>query len=205
MEDTRENDAQKQDKTTQSEDAENRVEGKESSSENTAVEETTVEEATAAQVADQEMARMQQELKQANDMMLRLAAELDNYKKRVAKERESLIKYAAQDIIIDLLPVLDNFKRAIESADKTKDFDSFIEGIKMIYKQVNDLLEKRGVRQIEAIGQTFDPTIHEAVMQLASDEHPENIVVAELQKGYMLNDRVIRPSVVAVSKGVEEE
>ena len=154
---------------------------------------------------DQEMARMQQEVEQANDMMLRLAAELDNYKKRVAKERESLIRYAAQDVLQELIPVLDNFERAIEAAGKSKDFDSFLEGVKMIYKNMYDVMGRKGLARIDAVGETFDPNIHEAVMQVTSQEHPENIVVEELQKGYVLHDRVIRPSMVVVSKGKGEE
>ena len=154
---------------------------------------------------DQEMARMQQEVEQANDMMLRLAAELDNYKKRVGKERESLIRYAAQDVLQELIPVLDNFERAIESADKSKDFVSFLEGVKMIYKNMYDVMGRKGLVRIDAVGETFDPNIHEAVMQVTSEEHPENVVVEELKKGYMLHDRVIRPSMVVVSKGKGEE
>jgi len=155
--------------------------------------------------AEEEMLRMQQELSEARDMMLRLAAEMDNYKKRTMKERESLVKYATQGIIEDLLPVLDNFQRAIESASDLVDQDSFLEGVKMIYKQMHDVLEKKGVKRIDAVGETFDPNIHEAVMQIASEEHPENVVVEEFQKGYMLHDRVIRPAMVAVSKGAKEE
>ena len=149
--------------------------------------------------AEQEMVRMQQELEEANDMMLRLAAELDNYKKRVAKERESLIKYAVQGIVQELLPILDNFERAIGSANESKSFDSFLEGVRMIFKQMYDTLEGKGVSRIDAVGKAFDPNIHEAVMQVTSEEHPENVVVEEFQKGYMLHDRVIRPSMVAVS------
>ena len=163
------------------------------------------EENSTEESAEEEMARMQRELETADDMMLRLAAEMDNYKKRVIKERESLIKYAANSIIQELLLIMDNFERAIESADNSKDFNSFLEGVKMIYKQTYSVLENRGVSTIDAIGKTFDPNIHEAVMQVGSEEHPENIVVSELQKGYMLHDRVIRPSMVAVSKKAEEE
>jgi len=134
-----------------------------------------------------------------------VAAEMDNYKKRSARERESLIKYASQGILQSLLPVLDNFERAIEFADKSKDFNSFLEGVEMIYKQMYEALERNSVTRIDAVGKTFDPNIHEAVMQVASEEYPENVVVEELQKGYMLHDRVIRPSMVSVSKGSEEE
>jgi len=154
--------------------------------------------------AEQEIAIMQQELGQARDMMLRLAAELDNYKKRSMRERESLIKYAAQGIIQELIPILDNFERAIESASQSKDFNSLIKGVEMIFRQMYDALERKGVSKINALGETFDPNVHEAIAQVASDECPENTVVEELQKGYMLHDRVIRPSRVAVSCGIKE-
>jgi len=162
--------------------------------------------------AEQEILKIQQELEQARreseaaaDMMLRLAAEMENYKKRVAKERKALIKYAYQGVVQELLPILDNFERAIESASNSKDFDSLLEGVEMIFKQMYDALERKGVSKIDAVGEIFDPNIHEAVVQTTSDEHPENTVVAELQKGYMLHDRVVRPSMVAVSRGTGEE
>jgi len=167
--------------------------------------EETPSETLPIQTAEDELEKMKQELDQKNDMMLRIAAELDNYKKRVAKERESLIKYAAQEIIQELLPILDNFERAVESASKSNDFDSFFEGVKLVSKQIYDILEKRGVKQIDALGKTFDPNFHEAVMQINSDDYPINVVAQELQRGYILNDRVIRPSMVAVSKGPKEE
>lgn len=164
------------------------------------------------QEGDQDIIRIQEELELARsenaaaaDMMLRLAAEMDNYKKRVDKERQSLIKYGSQGILQELLPILDNFERAIESANKSKDFDSFLEGVGMIFKQMSAALERKGISTIDAIGETFDPNIHEAVMQVASDKYSENTVVEELQKGYVLHDRVIRPAMVAVSKGTGEE
>ena len=204
MEEVKEDDSQEKPVEDKSEEpAAQAEEDTEAPAEETAEKEESAEETEIT--AEQEMAKMQQELEEANDTMLRLAAELDNYKKRVAKERESLIKYAAQDIIQQLLPILDNFGRAIESADKSKDCDSLLEGVRMISKQMYDVLERKGVSKIDAVGKTFDPTIHEAVMHMPSEEHPENIVIEELQKGYMLHDRLIRPSAVAVSKGTEEE
>jgi len=191
MEEIREEDAQEE--TVQDKSAEAKPEEAEAPAEETEI------------TAEQEMVKMQRELEEANDTMLRLAAELDNYKKRVAKERESLIKYATQDIIQELLPILDNFERAIESTGKSKDRDSLLEGVRMIFKQMYDTLERKGISRIDAVGETFDPAIHEAVMQLVSEEHPENVVVQELQKGYMLHDRVIRPSMVAVSKKADVE
>ncbi len=170
------------------------------------------EETEETQDADQDIARMQQELETARseneaaaDMMLRLAAEMDNYKKRVLKERESLIKYGSQGLVQELLPILDNFGRAIESGNESREFDSFLEGVVMIFKQMSDALERKGISEIDAVGEVFDPNIHEAVMQVNSEEYPENIVVEELQKGYMLHDRVIRPAMVTVSRGAGEE
>jgi molecular chaperone GrpE len=154
--------------------------------------------------AEEELVLMQQELADARDMMLRLAAEMDNYKKRTEKERSSLIKYASQSIIQELISILDNFERAIESANKSRDFDSFLEGVELIFRQMCDALERKGVSQIEALGKPFDPNIHEAIAQVPTEECPENTVVEELQKGYMLHDRVIRPSRVAVSCGLKE-
>ena len=164
------------------------------------------------QESDQGISKMQEELETARaentaaaDMMLRLAAEMDNYKKRVDKDRQSLIKFGCQGLVQELLPIMDNFQRAIQSADQSRDFDSFFEGVEMIFKQMYDALERKGIKSIDAVGETFDPNIHEAVMQVTSEEYPENTVVEELQKGYMLHDRVIRPSMVAVSKGSGEE
>ena len=174
--------------------------------------EPSAKEIEEVQEADQDIFRMQEELETARaenaaaaDMMLRLAAEMDNYKKRVAKERESLIRYGHQGIVQELLPVLDNLERAIESANQSEEFCSLFDGVKMIFKQMGDALERKGVTRIAAVGETFDPNIHEAVMQIASDKYPENTVVEELQTGYILHDRVIRPSMVAVSSGPVEE
>ncbi|HGJ66761.1 TPA: nucleotide exchange factor GrpE [bacterium] len=157
---------------------------------------------------EEEINLMQKELddaktksEEAMDKMLRLAAEFDNYKKRSAREYENIRKYASENIIKELLPIIDNFERGIESANELKDFNSFLNGIKLILNQMINLLEKEGVKQIKAIGETFDPNIHEAVMHINSDDYPENIVAQEFQKGYILNDRVIRPAMVAVSKG----
>ncbi len=157
---------------------------------------------------EEEMALMQSELDEAKaqsqiaiDKMMRLAAEFDNYKKRSAKEYENIRKYAAESIIKELIPIVDNFERAIESADESKDIDSLLKGINLILNQMLNLLEKEGVTRIKAVGEVFDPNVHEAVLHIASDEYPENVVVNEFQKGYILNGRVIKPAMVAVSKG----
>jgi len=157
---------------------------------------------------EEEMSLMQQELDEARtkseeamDKMMRLAAEFDNYRKRSARDHENIRKFAAENIIKELLPIVDNFGRGIESANESKDFDLFLDGVKLILNQMINLLEKEGVKQIKAVGEVFDPNIHEAVMHVNSDDYPENIVIQEFQNGYILNDRVIRPAMVSVSKG----
>lgn len=131
--------------------------------------------------------------------MLRIQAEYDNFKKRTQKERIAERKYKAQDLANELLPVMDNFERAlqVESTEETK---SIIEGISMVYNQLKEALKSQGVEEIEAEGNPFDPNLHHAVMQVEDEEQESNIVVEELQKGYILNDRVIRPAMVKVNK-----
>jgi len=160
---------------------------------------------------EEEMTLMQSELDGAKaqaqiaiDRMMRLAAEFDNYKKRSAKEYENIRKYAAENIIKELIPIVDNFERAIESANESKDIDSLLKGISLILSQMLNLLEKEGVVRIKAVGEVFDPNVHEAVMHIASDDYPENVVAQELQKGYILRDRVVRPAMVSVSKGSKD-
>ena len=134
------------------------------------------------------------------DRLLRLQAEFENYRKRVNKERNEFIQYAIEDLIYDLLPVIDNFERAIESARRHDNSKALLEGVEMIYKQVQDILVKRGLERIETIGKKFDPREHEAVMQVESEEHPDNTVIEESLAGYKLKNKVIRPAMVKASK-----
>jgi molecular chaperone GrpE len=129
----------------------------------------------------------------------RLQAEFDNYRKRTQKEKTELIKYASERLVGELLPVLDNFDRAVSAAKVNPDFTSFSQGVEMILRQMQTALSKEGLKAMDAIGQPFDPNLHEAVLRVASDEHPENTVVEELQKGYYLKEKVLRPSMVKVS------
>ncbi|HIE27290.1 TPA: nucleotide exchange factor GrpE [Candidatus Poribacteria bacterium] len=123
------------------------------------------------------------------------------------------MKYIAAEFVTDLLPIMDNLERAIDATDQEKNdaanaaeqnFESFREGVKLIYKQLQDVLTRRGVTQIEAVGKPFDPNVHEAVMHTPSEEYSANTVVSEFQKGYMLHDRVIRAAMVSVSAGNPE-
>ena len=131
--------------------------------------------------------------------LLRLQAEFDNYRRRTQKEKTEIIKHASERLVTELLPVLDNFERAAASAQSNPDFNAFSQGVDMIFRQLQTALNKEGLKGIEAVGQPFDPNLHDAVLRVESDEHPENTVVEELQKGYYLKEKVLRPSMVKVS------
>lgn len=144
--------------------------------------------------------------KQADDRYARLMAEFQNFKKRSAKEKQDIHSYANEKIIKDLLDVLDNFERAISLMNngnddiKSDENDAMQEGISLIYSQLLEVLTKAGLEEIEALGQEFDPKFHHAVLNEASDEFKSGEVSKVLQKGYKLNDRVIRPAMVVVSE-----
>jgi molecular chaperone GrpE len=134
------------------------------------------------------------------DKLLRLHAEFENFKKRSIKERQQFLKFANEGLIRELIDILDNFERAFDSANKMTDLKSLHQGVEMILKQIYQLLEKNGVKKIECVGKPFDPVQQEAIAHIESDEQPENTVVEEVQKGYLLDERLIRPAVVKVSK-----
>lgn len=146
-----------------------------------------------------------QEAKDYKDRLLRLQAEFDNAKKRLEKEKFGFIKYANEGITLELLSVLDDLERSVEAAEKKhQDLNAFLKGVEMILAHLYEMLKKKGVSPIEAKGKTFDPNLHEAMMQIETDEFPEDTVVEELQKGYMLEDRVIRTAKVKVAKRKEK-
>ncbi len=149
-----------------------------------------------------EIERIKAEAEAARDRLLRAAAEYENFKKRAEREKEEAMKFIAESIVLDIIPIIDNLDRAIKSAksDERKNFDALLQGIEMIQKQMLSVLEKYGVGIIESEGQPFDPRIHEAILQVPSEEHPENTVVQEFERGYTLHDKVIRPAKVIVSK-----
>jgi len=136
---------------------------------------------------------------------LRVSAELDNYKKRVAKERADLIKYGNECLIKDMLPIVDSLDRALEHTSNTEDFDAFVNGLKLVQEQLLGFLEKHGTKKIQSIGMDFDPDMHEAMLQVEGEEYQENKVVEEFEKGYLLNGRLLRPAKVSVSKSVKKE
>jgi len=130
---------------------------------------------------------------------LRLAADFDNYRKRQVQERESLLKYGAEDTLKKLLPVLDTFERAQKSISDMDDPEKIRESFDVLKKQFIESLEKVGLQKIDTVGKEFDPNYHEAVMQTSSNDHPDHTIVAELQSGYTLGERVIRPALVNVA------
>ena len=132
------------------------------------------------------------------DRLLRTAAEFDNYRKRVERERRELADYMKADVLAEILPILDNFERALQAP--SSDAEPFRKGIELIHKQMLDFLKKRGVTSIVALGADFDPNFHQAVIHEPSTAHREGEVIEELQRGYMLGDKLLRPAMVKVAK-----
>lgn len=143
--------------------------------------------------------KLQEDFDNLNNQYIRLAADFDNYRKRQEQERAGLIAYGAQDAMKKLIEVLDNFDRAKQSIDASEDINQVKESFNVLYTQMFDNLSKLGLEVIPAQGQEFDPNFHEAVMQTPTSEHPENHVIMELQKGYKLGDKVLRPTLVNVA------
>jgi molecular chaperone GrpE len=151
-------------------------------------------------VAAADLERLKTEKDEYYDRLLRLRAEFENYKKRVQKEFDSFRKYAAEDVVLEILPVLDSFERALSNVPEGVN-DGFHEGVEIIYRQLSEALEKVGLVPMETVGKKFDPNIHDAVTGVESEEHEEGTVVGEFLKGYTLFDKVVRHAKVSVSSG----
>ena len=147
----------------------------------------------------------EKEAKEHYDRLLRVAADFDNYKKRAAREKEEWAKFANEDLIKAILPFIDNLERAINHAEKVEDAGVLIEGVRLTIQQLLQALSKFGLSSFESHGKPFDPALHEAVLLVPTDQHEPNQVVEEFQKGYLLNDRLLRPATVSVSKPLEKE
>ncbi|MEB3100713.1 nucleotide exchange factor GrpE [Ferviditalea candida] len=131
---------------------------------------------------------------------LRVQADFENFRRRTRQEKEELSKYASMQLIEKLLPVIDNFDRALlATKGATDNAEAFIKGVEMIFRQIEQMLEQEGLKPMETIGRPFNPEFHQAIMQVESKEYAEGIVVEEVQKGYMLKDKVLRPAMVKVS------
>jgi molecular chaperone GrpE len=145
-------------------------------------------------------------VKEFQDKLLRLQADFENTRKRLEKEKQDFVKFANEGVILELLNILDDLERAVGLAEsKHQDLDAFLKGVEMILAHLYEMLKDFGLKPIEAEGKLFDPHYHEAMMQVENKDLPEHTIVEELQKGYLLNDRVIRTAKVKVSKKSEDK
>ena len=150
-------------------------------------------------IAKEEKNEWQEKYETLNNQYIRLAADFDNFRKRQEAERESLLKYGAENTVRKLIEVIDNFDRGMKAIETVEDCEKLKECYQLAYKNFNEVLAKIGLEVIPAEGEEFDPNLHEAVMQTPTDEKPENTIIAELQKGYKLGDKVLRPTLVNVA------
>lgn len=147
--------------------------------------------------------KKEQEARENQDRYIRAVADFENYRKRSQRDQAEALKYANEKLIRELLPVIDNLERALAHSKETRDFDRMMEGVELIHKQLLSTLGKYGVAPIESLNQSFDPSLHQSIGQVEVEEGSdtkENQVVGETQKGYYLNDRVLRPSLVTIAK-----
>ncbi len=164
-------------------------------------EDIVVEEA--AEAVDEstvKIAELQAKLDETENKMLRAQADFDNFRRRVRLDQEAAQKYRAQSIVSDILPALDNFERALQIEANNEQTKSLLQGMNMVYNQLVQALQNEGVETIKSVGEQFDPHLHQAVMQVEDANFESNTVIEELQKGYKLKDRVIRPAMVKVNQ-----
>lgn len=157
------------------------------------------ESAKAIDEQDAKLAALERLAEENQNRYLRAQADFDNFRRRTMKEKEELAQYATAKLVGQLLPVLDNFQRALQTSGDAAQSDSFAKGVDMIYRQLFQVLESEGLKPMEPVGQPFDPEHHQAIMQVETDEYEEGIVVEAMQPGYWLKDKVIRPAMVKVS------
>ena len=169
-----------------------------------AADENAIDEAAAGDPVKELEAKLnakQEEAEETYDRLLRVSAEFDNYKKRSTRELEDFRKFANQSLLKEMLSVVDNLELAIHSADENQTHESSLKaGLDLTHREILRVFEKFQVTLIESKGEAFDPTYHEAVMQEETDEFPENTVITEMQKGYLIHDRLLRPAMVVVAK-----
>ena len=150
---------------------------------------------------EEKLESLEKEAKESHDRFLRASAELENYKKRTQREMNDFRKFANESFMKAMLPIIDNLDRAIESTCESDQANSsVVEGVNMTLKEILKVFEKFGAKPFDSLDKTFDPNFHQAVQQQETDEHPDNTVLVELQKGYMIHDRLLRAAMVVVSK-----
>ncbi len=168
------------------------------------VEETVTEEVSDTmdsniQALQQEIEELRKDAEETQNSYLRVLADFDNYRKRQREETARLADLAKEQLLLKLLPIVDNFDRSVQAAEAEHSYDSLVEGVCLTLKQMQELLAKEGVEPIESVGQEFNPELHEAMMRVETDEFPENTIVDELEKGYTINGKVLRPARVRVA------
>mgnify|MGYP000753358761 CR=1 FL=1 len=149
--------------------------------------------------SENDLARLREERQALYDRMIRLAAEFENYRKRIERERARMREDAVAEVLTELLPIVDDFERALEGAQWFRDLDGMLHGLRLIHRRLLDLLARFNVRPIETIGRPFDPTLHEAFAVEPTDEYEENTILDEYHRGYMMGDRLLRPARVKVA------
>lgn len=172
-------------------------------SESEEVSENEVSEDVKSEKSDEKFNELQQKYDTLNQQYLRLAADFENYRKRQEHEREDLLKFGTENALKKMLEVLDNFERGKKALEKVEDYAKVKESFDLVHKQTVETLKKLGLEEIETEGKEFDPNFHDAVMQTPTSEHPEHTVINELQKGYKMGDKVLRPALVNVATSQE--
>ena len=157
-------------------------------------------ESAPAEAADRS-AELQRQRDEYQDLLLRKTAEFDNYRKRIERERAQVVETAAADLLEELLPVVDNMERALKAEAGPDSADAYRRGVELIHSQLLDILRRRGVKPVEALGADFDPHLHQAVAHEMAEGHREGEVIEEFSRGYRLGDRLLRPAMVKVAKG----
>ena len=168
--------------------------------ENLSSEENTIEDKSEDGELVSKIEKLQKEIEELNDKLLRRAAEFENYKRRTENEFQNILKYAGETILVDILPVYDDLGRSLNHVDEEKNKESFAQGVKMVYDKFSKTLEDKGVKKIESKGQEFDFNFHEALLQQPTAEFPPNTVIEEVEPGYLYKDKVIKHAKVVVSK-----
>ncbi|MFE1243853.1 nucleotide exchange factor GrpE [Fictibacillus sp. NPDC058756] len=166
------------------------------------VQEDNIPEESVEETLTEEKQRIQElelKLEEASQKNLRLQADYDNFRRRTREEQAASLKYKSQSLLEQLLPALDNFERALKTEATNEQAKTLIQGMEMVYRQLADVLKQEGLTEVPTVGEKFDPNMHQAVMQVEDSEYESNTVIEELQKGYMLKDRVIRPAMVKVN------
>ncbi len=147
----------------------------------------------------EEISKLQEEIRNSNDMYLRALAEVENIRKRAVREREEYVKFAALPLLKKMLTVIDDLERALSMYDPKQDPDVLIKGVEMIHTRIKEIVEQEGAQALHAVGKPFDPQYHQPLAIEQNSNYPENTIIEELQKGYIMHGRVIRPSLVKVS------